>query len=104
MASAMHRPGCYWLLVHGDRRFPPGLHEVPRPRKRHSRTGVLMAIENIVEWRHKVDAHTVWLSVPGCRSQRGRGEHGEAAGRAARRIGRRGHPGAGMLVKVLFAM
>ena len=62
-----HLLGCYWLLVHGDRRFPPGLYEVPRPGKQQSRTGVLMATEYIVEWRHKVDAHVVWLSVPKCR-------------------------------------
>jgi len=58
-----------------------------------------MATENMVEWRRKVGAHVVLLSVPKCRSQRSRreDEHGEAAGRATRRIGRRGHPGAGML-------
>ena len=63
MASPMHLPGCYWLLVHGDRRVPPGLHEVPRPGERYSRTGVFMATENTVEWWYKVDAHVVWLSA-----------------------------------------
>ena len=63
MASPMHLPGCYWLLVHGDRRVPPGLHEVPRPGERYSRTGVFMATENTVGWWYKVDAHVVWLSA-----------------------------------------
>ena len=31
-------------------------------------------------------------------------EHGEAAGRASSCQGRRGHPGAGLLVKSVFAM